>query len=96
MQTPRRQTSNLAVASLSLGILGWILLPVVGGIAAVVTGHMARSEIRSAPDRIEGQGLALSGLVLGWASLAVGIAGALFLFWMMGAVDFLRWLSGLR
>ena len=96
MRTPRRQTSRLAVASLSLGILGWVLLPLVGGIAAIVTGHMARSDIRYAPDRIEGRGLALAGMILGWTSLVFGFAGGLFLLWMMGAVDLLRWLTGLR
>ena len=38
------------------------------GIPAVVLGHVARSEIRRTGER--GDGLALTGLVLGWLSTA--------------------------
>ena len=72
MNATLRQTSSLAVVSLVAGILGWTLLPFLGSVAAVVTGHMARSEIRRAPDRLEGDGLAIAGLVLA----GVGAAGA--------------------
>ena len=43
---PARTTSSLAIASLVSGILGWTLLPVLGTLVAIVTGHMARAEIR--------------------------------------------------
>ena len=46
MNVPTRQTSSLAVVSLVSGILGWSLLPLIGSIAAIITGHMARAEIR--------------------------------------------------
>jgi hypothetical protein len=29
-----------------MGIIGWVLLPLVGSIIAVITGHMAKKEIR--------------------------------------------------
>ena len=82
MNAPIRQTSALAVVSLVAGVLGWTLLPFLGSIAAVVTGHMARSEIRRAPDRLEGDGLAIAGLVLGYLSIALGVllVFAVFLF----------------
>ena len=60
MNATLRQTSSLAVVSLVAGILGWTLLPFLGSVAAVVTGHMARSEIRRAPERLEGDGLAMT------------------------------------
>lgn len=75
MSTPTRQTSNLAVVCLISGILGWCLLPLIGSIVAIVTGHMARSEIRRAPERLEGDGLALAGLILGYSMLVIGIIG---------------------
>jgi len=75
MSTPTRQTSSLAVVSLVSGILGWSLLPLIGSIVAIVTGHMARSEIRRAPERLEGDGLALAGLILGYAMIALSIIG---------------------
>ena len=82
MNAPIRQTSALAIVSLVAGVLGWTLLPFLGSIAAVVTGHMARSEIRRAPDRLEGDGLAIAGLVLGYLSIALGVllVFAVFLF----------------
>ena len=73
MNAPMRQTSTLAVVSLVFGILGWTLLPFVGSIAAIVTGHMARSEIRRAPERLEGDGLAIAGLVLGYLAIAMAV-----------------------
>ncbi len=72
MNTPYRQTSALAIVSLVFGLLGWSLLPLIGSVVAIVTGHMARSEIRREPERFEGDGLAVAGLVLGY--LAIGIS----------------------
>ena len=68
-----RTTSSLAVVSLVSGIMGWTLMPVLGSVVAVVTGHLARAEIRANPGRIEGDGMALAGLVLGWVSIALGV-----------------------
>ena len=45
---PTRQTSALAITSLVSGILGWTLLPFIGTIVAIITGHMARAEIGGA------------------------------------------------
>lgn len=63
--------SNMAIISLVAGIVSWVLLPVIAAIAAVVTGHMARREIRESGGRLSGDGLALIGLVLGYANLAL-------------------------
>lgn len=65
MNTPVRQTSTLAVVSLVAGILGWTLLPFLGSLVAIVTGHMARKEIRQNP-ALDGDSMAIIGLVLGW------------------------------
>jgi hypothetical protein len=67
------QTSTLAVLALILGILSWSLLPFVGSIGAVITGHMGRREIREAEGRLTGQGLATAGLILGYISLALSL-----------------------
>lgn len=75
MNTPIRQTSSLAIVSLVSGILGWTLLPLIGSIVAIITGHMARGEIRRAPERLEGDGLALAGLILGYTMLVLGTIG---------------------
>lgn len=71
MNVPSRQTSALAITSLVSGLLGWTLIPFIGSLVAIITGHMARSEIRRQPERYEGDGMALAGLILGY--LAVGL-----------------------
>ena len=72
-----KQTSTLAIISLVSGILGWTLLPWIGSIAAIITGHMARKEIRQNPDTREGDGLAIGGLVLGWSCFLFGLLAIL-------------------
>lgn len=94
MSTPLpqyRQTSSLAVVSLVLGILGWTLLPFLGSIGAIVTGHLARAGIRREPARYDGDGFAIAGLILGWLAVAAWIVGvAAFVLFFGGMV----WLAG--
>src|SRR5215216_881304 len=66
-------TSTLSLTSLIMGILGWIFIPIVGGMIAVVTGHMAKKEIRESSGLLGGNGLATAGLVLGYSNLALGL-----------------------
>jgi len=73
-----RTTSALAVVSLVFGIASWCVMPLVGAIVAVVCGHLARSEIRRSQGQIEGDGLAVVGLVLGYVQLAFGFILLLF------------------
>lgn len=83
----RTQTSILAVMSLVFGLLTWFVLPFVGAVVAVVCGHAARREIRHSGGLVDGNGLAISGLVLGWVNLLMWIAlGALF-FGLIGLVS---------
>ena len=63
------QTNTLAIVSLASGILSWFLVPVVGAVVAVVTGHMAKAEIRRTGE--QGDNFATIGLVLGYLHLAV-------------------------
>jgi hypothetical protein len=79
------RTSSLAIASLIFGVLSWCVLPVVGAVVAIVCGHLARGEIRHAPADtvIEGNGLAVSGLVLGYLNI---VAGVLFLLTVVGVL----------
>lgn len=60
------RTNSLAVASLLLGLLS----PFVPfAILAVILGHVARSQVRKSADRQKGAGMALAGLILGYAGL---------------------------
>lgn len=84
-----RQTSTLAVVSLVTGILGWTLLPLLGTLTAIITGHMARGEIRRMPDRLEGDGLAVAGLILGWVAVGFWVLGLIVLFAFFGGLFWL-------
>lgn len=66
------RTSSLAVVSLIFGILAYVFLPGIGALVAVICGHSARSEIRRAPPgSIDGDGIALAGLILGWIQIGL-------------------------
>jgi hypothetical protein len=60
-------TSGLAIASLVLGIL-WIYW--IGSIVGLVLGYLALREIRRNPQGIEGKGMAIAGIILGWVAMA--------------------------
>jgi type IV pilus assembly protein PilA len=62
------QTSGKAIISLICGLF-FFFFPI--SIAAVVFGHLSLSEIRKSAGRLTGNGLAIAGLVLGYAGLAV-------------------------
>ena len=86
---PTRQTSALAITSLVSGILGWTLLPFLGALVAIITGHMARGEIRRSPATLDGDGMAIAGLVLGYAMLALSLLGIVFLLLFFGGLAWL-------
>ena len=92
MNTVYPRTSSMAIVSLIFGILAWLFLPFVGALIAVICGHSARSEIRRAPPgTIDGDGLALAGLILGWIQLACTvIAVAFVVLALLGAIAFSR------
>lgn len=69
------QTSTMAIVSLIAGILSWFMLPVVGAVVAVITGNMAKKEIRASGGLLTGDGLATAGLVLGWIQLGLTLVG---------------------
>ena len=90
-----RQTSALAIISLVSGLLGWTLLPLVGSLVAIVTGHMARAEIQRSNGQMEGDGLAIAGLVLGWLVIAVSVLTILAFIFFFGGLAVLFGLLGL-
>jgi Domain of unknown function (DUF4190) len=73
-QLPTAQpTSTLAIVSLISGIVSWFLIPFIAAVAAVITGHMAKNEIKKSNGTIGGNGLATAGLVLGYIQLGLGL-----------------------
>ena len=73
-QLPPTRTSTAAVISLIAGILGFEqILPVIGPIAAVIAGHIAKSEIKKGGGMVTGNGMATTGLILGYVTIAFGL-----------------------
>ncbi len=69
------QTSSMATISLVAGIASWVLLPLIGAIVAVITGHMAKTEIRNSGGHLTGDGMATAGLILGYIQLGLTVVG---------------------
>jgi Domain of unknown function (DUF1707)/Domain of unknown function (DUF4190) len=65
-----RGTNGLAIASLACGIAQFMLGP-LPTIPAIVFGHVARHQIKRTGE--DGAGLALAGLILGWAAIVLGV-----------------------
>ena len=80
-----RRINALAVVSLVAGVasfaLGFIL---VGAVVAIVTGHLARRQIKRTAER--GAPLALIGLILGYTHIVLVLSylGFLLLVWIVG------------
>ncbi len=72
---PERKTNGLAVASLVLGLTGFVTCGFTS-ILAVVFGHVALSQIRR--DHTDGRGMAIGGLVLGWI-----LTGLWIIYWIL-------------
>jgi len=69
------QSSSLAVISLISGIASYFIVPLLGAIVAIITGNMAKKEIRSSAGRLTGEDMAKWGVILGWVNIALSVAG---------------------
>lgn len=65
--------STLAIVSLIAGIIGWTIVPFIGSIVAVITGHLAKKEIRESGGTMSGDGMALAGLILGYTMIGMAL-----------------------
>ena len=68
--TPVAKTNAFAIASLACGLAQFMFGP-LATIPAIVFGHLARGQIKRTGE--QGAGLALAGLILGWAAVILGI-----------------------
>lgn len=66
-----KKDSALAIVSLVTGLVGWTFFPIIGAIAAIITGHLAKKEIRDSGNTLGGNGMALAGLILGYVQLGL-------------------------
>src|ERR1700754_360691 len=71
----KKKMPGFATASLILGILCFLgaSILIIPTILAIVFGHIAHSRINKDPQNLEGGGLALTGLILGYVSIVTGI-----------------------
>lgn len=69
----QKKTVGVAVTSLIFGILGFLLLGIIGGIVAVICGHVAKSKIAKDPQNLGGEGMALAGLIMGYVQIGISI-----------------------
>ena len=71
------KTNAMAIISLISGLVSWFFLPFVAAIVAIVTGHMARGQIKNSYGSESGDGLAIAGLILGYLNIAMSCVGIL-------------------
>lgn len=87
--------STMAVVSLVSGILGWTFLPLIGSIVAIITGHMAKEEIKNNTEQLGGDSMATIGLVLGYISLGlIGCGCVAGIVWMVLGTLPMFWNNG--
>lgn len=82
-QPAGQQNQGLAVASMITGILGLVFgcFGPIPGVAAVILGWIALSQIKQSPQTTGGKPLAIVGIVTG--SLTILFYSALIIFWIM-------------
>jgi len=78
------ETSGKAIASLVLGIGGFVIFPFVLSVLAIVFGRQAKREIAERPG-LGGAGLATAGIVLGWIGVALVVLAVLFIVLVVAA-----------
>jgi prepilin-type processing-associated H-X9-DG protein len=81
---PKRETSGTAIASLICGILSWVCVGLLAAIPAVITGHMALGKIKRSAGALAGRGMAIAGLILGYASIVALIVLLVLFFALVG------------
>jgi len=65
------ETSGKATASLICGIVAYIILPFFAAIPAIILGHLALSDIKKRAGQLKGNGLAIAGMVMGYAQIVL-------------------------
>lgn len=83
---PVPRTSTLAIVSAVLGLISFFMLSLFASIPAVVVGHKARREIRDANGSVGGGGLAMLGLIAGYANIVISILFLMYMVLLMGSM----------
>ena len=83
---PAPPTNTMAIVSLVASIVSWVFIPIIAAIVGVITGHMARHEIKNSYGAQGGDGLALAGLIVSYLNLATYCFALLFFVLIFGGV----------
>jgi hypothetical protein len=67
------KTNTLAIVSLIASISGFVILPFIGSVVGVITGHMSLNQLKTSGE--QGRGMALAGTIVGWVGLGLAIIG---------------------
>ena len=68
--------------SLIASLAALVIVPFIGSLVGVITGHMALGQIKRSGE--EGRGLALAGTIVGWVGLGLAIIGIIFFIVIIG------------
>lgn len=72
-----QKTSGFAIASLVMGILGflfgWAFCGIIFPILAIVFGHVAHSQIKKQPVALIGRNMAITGFILGYIGIVISL-----------------------
>ena len=87
----QRENKSLATAAMVIGIIsvsvGWLCLGPIPGIAAIVMGAVALSQIKKTPDRVGGKPMAVVGVVTGSVTVLVYAGIMIFYFVVLMAAN---------
>jgi hypothetical protein len=65
----QQRTNGMSIASLVLGILGWLYL--IPAILALIFGYVGKKQIDQSGGAQGGRGMAVAGIVLGWVWVGI-------------------------
>lgn len=69
----------MAIASMVLGIVSFVGLGCIGGILAILFGHMALKQIEQSGGAETGESMAKAGVVMGWIHIALAVVVGCFM-----------------
>ncbi|WP_210603007.1 DUF4190 domain-containing protein [Brevibacterium oceani] len=72
---PLPPTNTLSVVALVCSVAGFMMFPIIGGIAGVIMGHISKKQISVSGER--GEGMAVGALWVGYVGTALWVLGFL-------------------
>jgi hypothetical protein len=88
------ETNAWAIVSLISSILSWIGLFGLGGIVGVITGVIARNQIRESHGRQGGDGIAVAGIILGGVNIVLSCIALLCFFALFAGFFTIPFMNG--